>query len=215
MNLKNITNWDHSPSFSTLFWRSLILSRKPDPPDQDSGIYPFKDLLKPTDIYAEYGCGDSTIWVSTNTLCPILSVDSSLEWIKKVKIRCPSSKSILLHHADLGQVGDWGRPLSYEKCDQFTDYTDWIWMQKQSPSFVLLDGRFRVCCFLTCLLFAREGTKILFDDYLDRKYYHFVERLLKPSETRGTQALFIVPHPEKLDFKAIKNGIDSFRFVFD
>ena len=31
---------------------------------------------------------------------------------------------------------------------------------------VLVDGRFRVCCFLTSLKNAEQGTRIIFDDYV-------------------------------------------------
>ena len=37
---------------------------------------------------------------------------------------------------------------------------------KLVPDLILIDGRFRVCCFLSSLKYGNVGTKILFDDYL-------------------------------------------------
>ena len=59
-----------------------------------------------------------------------------------------------IHHFDLGDVGEWGRPLSYEKMSLFSEYTDYIWKQKKGPKLVLIDGPFRGCSFLTSLKFA-------------------------------------------------------------
>jgi hypothetical protein len=108
-----------------------------------------------------------------------------------------------------------GRPLGYTRLENFNDYTDWIWMNDKKPNLVLVDGRFRVCCFLTSLIFAEKGTKIFFDDYTNRPHYHFVEKFIKPSETCGRQALFIVPKRGVLDIRGIKEAIVKFRFVFD
>lgn len=175
----------------------------------------FKRLIKDTKIYAEYGCGATTIWVAKNSLCEIYSVDSSSEWIQKVENECRSINRFTLHLADVGLVGEMGRPQSYEKARNFNDYTDWIWTNTQKPDLVLIDGRFRVCCFLTCLLKGESGTKIIFDDYNNRPHYHFVEKYIKPIETCGRQALFVIPNKETVNIEDIGNSIKQFRFVFD
>jgi hypothetical protein len=175
----------------------------------------FKKLLAQADVYAEYGCGASTIWVANNTRSRIITVDSSERWLNEVKQACENRDSLTLHFADVGSVGDWGTPINYDQRDKFNDYTDWIWKQSISPDVVLIDGRFRVCCFLTCLLFAEEGTCILFDDYTDRERYHFVELFLRPARTCGRQALFLVPSKDLLDVEGIREAARQFRFVFD
>ena len=50
-----------------------------------------------------------------------------------------------------------------------------------APDLVLVDGRFRAACFLASLLFARPGAVILFDDYVDRPFYHTVEAFGTPA----------------------------------
>jgi hypothetical protein len=175
----------------------------------------FKATLTKETVYGEYGCGASTIWVLNNIGCEIFSVDSSHKWIDKVKNEMPSLSNGHIHWVDVGPIGDWGTPLGYSKFENFKDYTDWIWQHERKPNLVLIDGRFRVCCFLTSLLKADKGTKIFFDDYTDRPQYHVVERYLKPTEKCGRQAMFITPDCADLDVPSIKDSISQFRFVFD
>ena len=80
---------------------------------------------------------------------------------------------------------------------------------------MLIDGRFRVCCFLTSLKFAKEGTKIIFDDYTTRRHYHIVEEHVSRAETCGRQCLFIVPPKSEIDFERLQKDIDAFRNVMD
>ena len=97
----------------------------------------------------------------------------------------------------------------------FPDYTDYIWKQSEKPTLVLIDGRFRVCCFLTSLKFAEAGTKIIFDDYVNRPYYHFIEKYVSRINECGRQCLFIVPSKIKIDIDSLNKDIDAFRFVMD
>ncbi len=175
----------------------------------------FKQLAVDANIYAEYGCGASTIWMANHTGCSIYGTDSSEVWLDKVRTSVVDPGRVTLHFADVGRVGDWGRPVGYDKAENFSDYTDWVWKQGITPDLVLVDGRFRVCCFLTSLKNAGEGVHIVFDDYTDRTHYHFVERFLKPIDTCGRQAVFLVPAKETVDTAELQRAIDQFRFVMD
>ena len=117
--------------------------------------------------------------------------------------------------ADLGVVKAWGRPAGYDLEENFSVYTDWIWLHNEKPDVVLVDGRFRVCSFLTSLLQAESGTKIIFDDYVNRQHYHFVERFISPVAFFGRQALFIVPPKQLLKVDDLVDSINKFRYVFD
>jgi glycosyltransferase involved in cell wall biosynthesis len=175
----------------------------------------FKSVVSRCSVYGEYGCGRSTVWVAKNSGCTVYSVDSSPEWAAKVRLECDAVGNAHVHLADVGPVGSWGTPLGYQKHENFREYTDWIWSRGESPDVVLVDGRFRVCCFLTCLIYGAPGSNIIFDDYVDRPQYHFVERFLKPVETFGRQALFVIPEKDDLNIEGISDAINCFRFVFD
>ena len=182
----------------------------------DGDDFLFKKSLEGIKIYGEYGCGLSSKWILKNTNCKVISVDSSKEWVEKIKTENKKYLSKLtINHIDLGKVRRWGFPLSYVKYNNFQDYTDYIWKQSESPKFVLVDGRFRVCCFLTSLKFAEAGTKIIFDDYVNSPHYHFIEKYVSRINECGRQCLFIVPPKNEIDMISLNKDIDAFRFVMD
>ena len=176
----------------------------------------FKKYLMKSNVFAEYGCGQSTYWVLKNTTAQILSVDTSIDWIKTIKqSKVYDEQKIKLKYIDVGKVENWGFPIDYSKRDSFIDYTNWVWKQNLIPDTVLIDGRFRVCCFFTCLKFAKEGTIIIFDDYFDRPYYHIVEKHLRVYQKCGRQAIFKILNKEKFDSKKIDTEIKNFRHVLN
>ncbi|MEM6650026.1 MAG: hypothetical protein AAF603_07235, partial [Pseudomonadota bacterium] len=176
----------------------------------------FKEVVRDNNVYGEYGCGDSTNWVLKNTSSNVIAVDTSKDWIHAVQhLNTINEDRLTIHHADLGEVGDWGRPVSYVRQKFFSEYTDYLWNQIEKPNIVLVDGRFRVCCFLTSLKFAQEGTQILFDDYTNRTHYHFVEKYVSRIEECGRQCLFLVPSKNDMDFQELEKDINLFRNVMD
>ena len=176
----------------------------------------FKDEIKKVDVYGEYGCGKSTKWVLNNTAIDVIAVDTSSEWVGAVKKdNQRNNERLNIHYSNLGDVGGWGYPLSYEKKERFSDYTDYIWRQKNNPQLVLVDGRFRVCCFLTSLKYAEEGTKIIFDDYINRPHYHYIEKYVRRKKQCGRQCLFIVPPKSSLDIDELNRDIELFRLVME
>ena len=78
---------------------------------------------------------------------------------------------------------------------------------------MLVDGRFRVACFLTSLIEADAGATILFDDYTDRPHYHLVEDYAPVVDQAGTQVKFVVP--DNLDKARIRGEIQHFLYVMD
>ena len=176
----------------------------------------FKKYLMKSNVFAEYGCGQSTYWVLKNTTAQILSVDTSIDWIKTIKqSKVYDEQKIKLKYIDVGKVENWGFPIDYSKRDSFIDYTNWVWKQNLIPDTVLIDGRFRVCCFFTCLKFAKEGTIIIFDDYFTRPCYHIVEKYLRVHQKCGRQAIFKIFNKEKFDSKKIDTEIKNFRHVLN
>jgi hypothetical protein len=153
----------------------------------------FKKLVSNCKNYLEYGSGKSTLWAIKNTNCNVYSVETDPEWVNKINtdINETESKKLNLKYLDIGEVKNYGRPVSYEFHKNFYSYTNFFWDKNIDPDFILIDGRFRVCSFLTCIKYASEGTQILFDDYCDRQYYHIVENFIKIAEKNFNQALFI------------------------
>ena len=67
----------------------------------------FKDEVKKVDVYGEYGCGQSTKWVLSNTVADVIAVDTSIEWVDAVKKDNESNNDRLnIGHVNLGDVGE-------------------------------------------------------------------------------------------------------------
>ena len=177
----------------------------------------FKNNLSSQTIYGEYGCGRSTSYVLSKYNITVNSVDSSIEWINKVKKENENNHNLNINHVNIGNVGEYsaGRPDDYSLRDNFYNYANDIWNQKLKPNFVLIDGRLRVLCFLISLKKCNPGTKIIIDDYVSRKYYHIVEELIKPSSDNGRQCLFQVGDKKNIDMKKLDFLINKFNYILD
>ncbi len=163
--------------------------------------------------YGEFGSGKSTIWVAANTTANITSVDSSEEWIENVKQEIGVRK-VNFKWVDCGKLANWGVPLGFEKRENFLGYAHKIWEDGTEFDHILIDGRFRVLCFLVALRNAKEGTRLIFDDYVDRPHYHIVEEFVNRDEVCGRQCLFIVPPKDKLDSANLDFLISKFEYLW-
>lgn len=156
--------------------------------------------------------------MATNTAANIYATDTSSVWLDAVRDQVPTEASgrLNLTHVDLGGLKKWGRPSTYTHRDNFPDYGNLMWRHSAAdPDLVLVDGRFRVFCFLTSLRHARPGTHILFDDYMSRPHYHVVEEFAERADRCGRQALFIVPDKDALEIERLDAEISAFRYVMD
>lgn len=161
------------------------------------GLFAFEAELRRDSVYCEFGCGGSTVMAASRGIKSVYSVDTNRDWIDSVSRQVAGTGSrVVISHCDLGPVGTWGHPTATRHIYQFHEYAFAPWKAAQadseSPSLVLIDGRFRVACFLVSLAYAREGTVILFDDYAHRSEYHVVERYCERVACYGRLAKFVV-----------------------
>lgn len=176
--------------------------------DGDSAL--FEEAAAGVKTYFEYGVGLSTVWIDQNTDASIVGVDTSVEWRDKVAAKVSNER----HHLkfiDVGPLGGWGMPLGFSARQNFSVYVDGPWSEGTDADLVLIDGRFRISCFLNSLVRGAAGTKIIFDDYCDRPAYHVVEEFLEPETRTDRQALFVIP--EKVDTQKISSARDAFLMV--
>jgi len=190
----------------------------PDLADQarlfDGDDHMFQREILSCQVYGEYGCGASTVWVAHHTAAKIVSVDSSAEWIAKVELETKSHREKLhIDRVDLGEIAAWGYPTTYRYRSRFHDYVASPWRHGVKPDLVLIDGRFRVACFLHSLSTAEPGSRLIFDDYNNRPHYHLVEEFCPVKEREGRQALFLVP--DQLERPAIVAEGERFLYVRD
>ncbi len=177
----------------------------------DSDI--FVHALKAARVYGEYGVGQSTVWVRNNTDAKMLCVDSDPRWIEMVRSKVDRTDDIDLIHVDVGPLAEWGRPRGYRRRAAFSNYPDALWQAGASPDTVLIDGRFRIGCFLASVRHGAPGTRIVFDDYVGRDEYYVAEEIIQPTDVNKRQALFIIPEKSSLDMQKVEDLARAFRLV--
>lgn len=167
------------------------------------------DEYKTAKVILEYGSGASTKIASKMLNKRIFSVESDKAWTlalrKEISKSMPSSK-VYVHHVDIGNTGQWGRPTDASMWRNYHQYPNSIWDKSffRQPNVVLIDGRFRTACLMTTLLRTTRPVTVLFDDYVDRPKYRAVERIICPNSIHGRMARFeITPglvKPEDMGF---------------
>ena len=192
----------------------------PEVPHMDAeGLKLFKEAISKSSVYLEYGVGGSTVYASSIGVPIVISVDSCLEWCQMVEKDKPQeSKTYLcLNYCDIGEVVEWGKPKNINKIADFHNYMVMPWISsrqmKVTPDLILVDGRFRVASFLYSLINARVGTRILFDDYANRSYYHVVEQFCELTELRGRMGHFVVE--KKFSVADITAAISEYSIIWD
>ncbi len=156
----------------------------------------FEKHVTNANCYLEYGSGGSTIHAQQLGAKHIISVDSSKDWNTAIKQKLNGSSNSDLLYCDIGTVGNWGKPINNDGAKNYHSYiiSPWQIAEKKNldVNLVMIDGRFRVACFLYSLLCAKPGTVILFDDYTLRPRYHVVEEFCSRGESYGRMMKFIV-----------------------
>ncbi|WP_128254325.1 hypothetical protein [Falsirhodobacter deserti] len=145
------------------------------------------------DTILEYGSGGSTLLAASMPGKRVFSVESDPEWVGRLQAATEGAVSRpVLHHVDVGPVGDWGRPLAPRQWPKFHRYPTTVWDRDDfvHPDVVLIDGLLRPACFVTCAIRITRPVTVLFDDYAGRPAYHMVERIARPVLFEGRMAVF-------------------------
>lgn len=176
-------------------WRSAQIPSAPFM--EEEGICILKDELSRARVFLEYGSGGSTVMASGYQGIEIHSVDSDPAFLGAVKERCLQEHpgcDLNIHHVEVGPSSEWGVPSDPTKANLWPTYCikPWVELHKKGtkPDLILVDGRFRVSCFLVSLALSPFGTVILFDDYAKRSQYHTVEKHVRPESVHGRMGRF-------------------------
>ncbi|MQB41152.1 glycosyltransferase family 2 protein [Rhizobium sp. ICMP 5592] len=177
---------------------SVIIPNVPSMPASAREV--LREALVSSDCYLEYGTGGSTIMACEMGVPAIFGVESDWIWlwsVKKAVHQYSSTTASHFLHCDLGPSHEWGFASDESNWKRWYEYPIQVWIELRKlgkdPDTVLIDGRFRVACFFSTLIFAKKGCQILFDDYFDRPYYKVIEKYIKPKGTADRMAVFEVP----------------------
>lgn len=164
----------------------------------------FDRTLAGATSYFEFGSGGSTIWALSHhpNLKHVHAVESDAKWISRLKQDRVISTAIgqgrlRLQHAYIGETKEWGKPINRDLQAIWPVYCDEIRKAKEVQRWdvVLVDGRFRVACFLKAIDAVKdepgaEKVRLLVHDYRNRPEYHVVERFAERVETVETMVAF-------------------------
>lgn len=154
-----------------------------------------RDAYAAAEVILEYGSGGSTVMAAEMADKTVFSVESDGDWCAGMEAYFAANApkgTVHLHHANVGPTGKWGMPAHEKRWRKFHHYPLGVWDRADfvHPDTVLIDGRFRVACFLSVLFRISKPVTVYFDDYRDRTPYHEIERYGPPAEMRGRMARF-------------------------
>lgn len=162
-------------------------------------------------VILEYGTGGSTLLAAEMQGKTIFAVENDRRWLKMMRdwiAGNPGVSPVHLHRADTGATRRWGHPRNETVWRQYADYPLGVWDRDDflHPDVVLIDGRFRVGCFLATIFRITRPVTVLFDDYLPRLTYRVVEEWFPPAEITGRLARFEVS-PVVIDPRSLRRVI--------
>ncbi|WP_139247907.1 hypothetical protein [Hyphomicrobium sp. CS1GBMeth3] len=173
----------------------------------------FSSFLRASASYFEFGMGGSTCLAASLVKSHVYSVDSDVSWIDRVREEvAESATEVSLIHVDIGPTGAWGTPINRNMAHLFDAYSLAITRPGFPPfDLCLVDGRFRVACFLQAILHLDACAVVGIHDYTVRPHYHVVEEFARPIAASG-QLVFFVKR-KNADPKALKKVLDAHRRV--
>ncbi|WP_224741727.1 hypothetical protein [Bradyrhizobium sp. 2S1] len=172
----------------------------------------FKSFVDLSTRYLEFGSGGST-WLACQTRKEwVISIDSSEEWLSNVgdATKGASTKPLLLH-VDIGKLREWGHPADRERESSWPDYHELVWERPESKTADLyfIDGRFRVACFVQCVLHAAPGAFIAIHDFENRPHYHPVRTVAREIARANNMSIF--QRPPRIDVDAAQALLQKYR----
>jgi hypothetical protein len=146
----------------------------------------------------------------------VTSIDSSTEWLTNVRQACAGEECALkprLFHADIGPIGDFGTPIDDPSFrSQWPRYYEIIWEAPEArlADLYLIDGRFRVACFVKTLLHCGPDALIMIHDFANRPQYHVVRKVAR--EVASFESLSVFLRKQDKNVEHLSAILDAYRF---
>lgn len=178
----------------------------------------FKNCLKLSKFYMEYGAGDST-FLAKKYKKKFISLEADKSFYSYLK------KSIhQIKYVNIGPTKYYSIPILpiffiKNKINQYSNYIANISDTfKIVPDFILIDGRFRVLTILRIILFLKKEKNIkniiiIIDDYLDRHHYKIIEDIIKVNLI-GRFGVIKYNAKTKINLKKLNVAIKKFIYDF-
>lgn len=146
--------------------------------------------------YLEFGAGGSTCLAARMVADSVIAVDSSQDWLDSVAAICADAsypRKPVLVHADIGPLKAWGWPRDERQRAQWPSYHEAIWSHPAVTDIdtYMIDGRFRVACFMQVALRCRADALVIMHDFADRPNYADVHRVAREVARAGNLSAFV------------------------
>ena len=169
----------------------------------------FASFLRSSDDYLEFGSGGSTCTAARSVRNSVTTVDSSAQWLRDVERACAGEdcrvKPVTVH-VDIGPTGAWGRPADPATQVRWPSYYEAVWELPASSDadLYLVDGRFRVACFMRTLLNCRADALIMIHDFASRAQYHVIRQVAREVASAEDFSVFVsIPGQSRADIRRI------------
>jgi len=164
------------------------------PAMRDTEIALFASVLRCADTYVEFGAGGSSVLAASLVRRSVVCIDSSQAWLDKVSSACVGDDGVrpVTLLADIGPVRALGYPDGLGHRNLWPNYHTGIWERHAlaDAEVYLIDGRFRVACFLQTVLRCAGQALILFHDFTSRRQYHIVRAFAREVARTDELSLF-------------------------
>jgi hypothetical protein len=148
-----------------------------------SEISLFESVIRCATRYVEFGSGGTTVLAYHMGCASIVTIDSSLVWLEKVKEACTSNgkSEIKLIHADIGPIKELGYPRDESNKMLWERYhrAPWADPDVTLADTFLVDGRFRVACVMQTALHCSQNAIVMVHDFANRPYYHCIGEVVR------------------------------------
>ena len=151
-------------------------------------------FLNNCDRYMEFGTGGSTLFAANIVKSSVTTVDSSPGWIDSIAEqakKCQISPTFI--YANIGPVKNLGYPVDLTSKNQWTKYSTapWNLASVNETDLYLIDGRFRVACFVQCITHCRLDSVIAIHDFAARPQYHIVREISREIASVDNLSFFV------------------------
>ena len=161
-----------------------------------SEIALFTSVMRCANRYVEFGSGGSTVLAHSMGCASIVTVDSSLAWLEKVKKACAldGKTQIKMIHVDIGAVKDLGYPKDDSNKEHWDIYHSEPWTDGDVAfaDTYLIDGRFRVACVIQTALRCPRHAIVMVHDFANRPYYHCILEVMREIARTDNLSVFQV-----------------------
>jgi hypothetical protein len=155
----------------------------------------FKSFASHAEDYLEFGSGGSTYVAAQLVSHTVTTLDSSQEWLDRVALACKEDNCRIvptLVAVDVGETQEWGYPADEDTRERWPAYHEAIWERPGSHDcdLYMVDGRFRVACFMQILLRCRPDALIMIHDFA-RPEYQVINAVARPIASAEELSVFI------------------------